>query len=809
MPSNPFEAALSQPESDLPHAQLVTLLSVGEFSDPYLPTIAENYLSAFCDPSRSEVQRRWIGITLARMLEKSDRVAHLLRLSDQLKKLGVIIVSHEEQGVIKTIAGLIMRQGLEQDIEYHKFWPTEKLAHSALDFPRRPDSRWMSDFHTFLNCFDESTISNLSNQSYIGYIASMATSDGFTCGEPVNDICAVILETGMLAIIVSDIHLENCHFVDISVSHIISTRSESSRPHDVQTRPTGCESCSVILSLKSIPWAYCLNSRQRIATEISLLFKRSKDAVQWEDYIKRHQKAHEAHRRISDISVDTNPLPSWQDRQQKSPCGRPSHCLADQSSLQKPSKLCHDSLSYARPRRTRSHTSLQEENKSLSSQCRHVECSKERQTHASRAAKQNALKKLGLQSGNVDGYDQKERGQQQTDSDAPSTGSSSKGKEVTKSGNVHIGHTVKDDEEHPPTQKRSKKRASTKRKAGLQLAKNGDHMKRSRVHTDSHADLTITAKIERDRPQIPAKPFSSALFSRHSLIEGLEGSQELADSDASFKKPTLPAPSARYPSTPTKPKQQVLETQRRLQISRVPRSFDVDIFSQMPSSPPIPYQPNEGMGWSRETATEAAILSSNSKPVPASPNAESTAISGHADNDDVAFEKRTGDSQIARSDPFTRRSKGGKITSFLRRLTGEEPIDVASNLGTDDSQIALAGNIDSSPARLDGAVIEPLPQPRSGRKKTNHPALAGTQEIDGGHGVENGILNGGIWYDEQRSSESDLTPVYFSSSPPRLGSLTSHSSTSATPLLSPHSALFSSDVNEICRETSPEPFQRN
>lgn len=807
MPSHPFEAALSQPESDVPHAQLVTLLSDGDFSDSDLATIAENYLIAFCNPNRSTVRRRWIGITLTRMLEKSDCVARTLRLSEPLKNLGAIITSHEEQGVVKIIAGLIMRQGLKQNIEYHRFWPTEKPANSALRFPQRSGPEWMRDFHAFLDSFGEPTVTDVNNKTYIGYIASIVTSDGFARGGPGNDISAAILETGMLTIVVSDAHLETCHFVDIPVSHIISTRSE---------RPMVCESCSVILSLKSEPWAYYLNSAQRTATEISLVFKQSENAVQWQDYIQQYQKAYEDHHRICHISpVDTNPSLARQDRQQKSPSSRSSHSLAEQSGVEKYSKPRHKfspPKAHAQPRRSSSQTSIRGEDTISAAQFRRIECSKERQTRAPRAAKQNALKKLGLQS-SVNGHGQK-RGRQQRDSDASGATSSAKGEESsknTKSGNLHVGNTVKDDEEHAATPKRLKKQASTKRKVDVQLVKDGEQTKRSRIQSDSFTDMTVTAETGQARSRILTKAFSSALSSRHSLIEGLKASQELSDSDASFKKPTLPAHNARSPSTPAKPKQKVVETRSRLQTPRDPRSFYGDIFSQMPSSPPIPCQPDEGVGWSRETAAEAVILSSNSKPVPASPNAESTAISGHADSDDVALEKQTGDSQIAISDPFTRRSKGGKVTSFLRRLTGEEPADVASDLGTDVSQTGLARDMNFSTSRLDdtATMIEPLPQLISGQEKTNHLTLACMQEMDGDLGMESDILNGDVQEDQQHSSESDLPPVYFSSSPPRLGSLTSNSSTSATPLPSSQYALLSSEANEIHWEMSPESHQRN
>jgi hypothetical protein len=66
------------------------------------------------------------------------------------------------------------------------------------------------------------------------------------------------------------------------------------------------------------------------------------------------------------------------------------------------------------------------------------------------------------------------------------------------------------------------------------------------------------------------------------------------------------------------------------------------------------------------------LLSSNSKPTPASPHAESTAISGHADPEHVQVEREMSKSSILRNDPFIKPIKAPKLTSFTRRLTGDE-----------------------------------------------------------------------------------------------------------------------------------------
>tara|TARA_R110002003_G_scaffold97_36_gene8013 strand:- start:9862 stop:11196 length:1335 start_codon:yes stop_codon:yes gene_type:complete len=90
------------------------------------------------------------------------------------------------------------------------------------------------------------------------------------------------------------------------------------------------------------------------------------------------------------------------------------------------------------------------------------------------------------------------------------------------------------------------------------------------------------------------------------------------------------------------------------------------------SSPPLDNMAEPKSSGPRHVRTDTEILSSNSKPVPASPHAESTAISGHADQDEVDLEKVEADMQTAKLNPFTQRREGHKATSFIRRLTGDD-----------------------------------------------------------------------------------------------------------------------------------------
>ncbi|EMD85114.1 hypothetical protein COCC4DRAFT_34936, partial [Bipolaris maydis ATCC 48331] len=180
-----------------------------------------------------------------------------------------------------------------------------------------------------------------------------------------------------------------------------------------------------------------------------------------------------------------------------------------------------------------------------------------------------------------------------------------------------------------------KKKTSAKRKAVEDSTENGKQIKKPRLRVNSHEDSTDSATKRRDQSKSFVKHASSAVSSRHSLIARLKASHKpTGASPTTFKKPMLPSHTTQTPLTPTKPKKRLVETQKRSHTPRdATRPLHNDVFSQMPLSPPILYEADEMDDWSQDTPAVAAILSSNSKPFPASPNAESTAISGHADCD--------------------------------------------------------------------------------------------------------------------------------------------------------------------------------
>jgi hypothetical protein len=232
------------------------------------------------------------------------------------------------------------------------------------------------------------------------------------------------------------------------------------------------------------------------------------------------------------------------------------------------------------------------------------------------------------------------------------------------------------------TDKPSKKKAKIERKVAVEIASSLVRTSPSQAGAQDVSDAVVESKdgmtSRRPRPKNSEKPQLPAAVSRTPLIGGLLGlPKPLATPDAGFKKPELPPRAQNTPSTPIQ--RRVLPAVRP-QTPRIPQKTPN---SYVASSPPLDGMGDENVGLHSDVGEVEMILSSNSKPVPASPHAESTAISGHADCHDVDLEKRQGEIQTARLDPFQqRRREGQKTTSFIRRLTGDMPVEDTTKFAT-------------------------------------------------------------------------------------------------------------------------------
>ena len=726
MTSISFEAALKLPDNDASNLRLYKLVSTRDFSSSSPSSVAQDYLSSFCDPGLSIIRRRWIGIALAGMLEMSAVATHIGSSTKRLRNLGAIILSGTEQEQIKIIAGIIMRQALEQGIEYSRFWSAEKVRHSAPNFPLEADAEWMQKFQGFLDILSDLALARPTSEPSVMYLVSLFATDGFKWRESSATFPIALIEAGVLTIIAPDEHLKDCQFVDIPVEHILNTRSEPSKLHNSQAQLTEHEPWDLVMTLTSEPWSYRLNSTQRIATDLSLMFKHSGDAVEWENCIKAHQKEREPRSRVSrNLPIDAS-----------SPSLRQSNA---RRSLRSGSQTLRTERVTSKKRTADSSdaTALQLQSQHPSSTSKRT-YGKGKLPRVSQATKQHIFKKLNSEDEALDMLIESKRNAHTTSSDTTSVASSPQrksrsskagsdkepAKTKTKARTSHNKDEADDDEDFIPTQTRPKKRTNPKRKATPDPMADANPRKRSRKESSKGTKSTV-AGVKQQAKTLPlakpSKPPSSVPSSRHTLIGGLLGLQRPAKiSESPFKKPTLPARVAQTPSTPTKPSKKPVGVPVRPQTPvEARRCSGDDALHYMASSPPVADEAEEDDEWHHAIAVEAAMLSSNSKPTPASPNAESTAISGHADREDIASEKKTGDWQTAKSDPFGRRSAGKKATSFIRRLTGEHSLneDAAPEIDVSNQRPLLVADPSATEALPSIAASRPFLQKTPSGKK--------------------------------------------------------------------------------------------
>jgi hypothetical protein len=748
MTSIAFEAALNEPDDDTSNARLCTLISARDYSGPTLPAVAESYLRAFCEIALSVVRRRWVGIALAGMMGHSSAViAHMRQMGKELQKLGVIIQSNGEQEETKIVAGIVVQQGIEHGIDFGRFWDSDKVKNSAPNFPDKHDARWMSKFQTFLDTLGELAITDPTTDASILYPISLVTSDDYRWRESGNSLPVALIQSGIMTLIAPNEHLEDIQFVEVPITHIQSVRSEPASLHDSQAQETEYKPWDVILALKPGPWSYRLNSVQRTATDITLLFAHSADAQEWKSCIEEHQKPQKELKvrpRMSRSSPIAASSPSGRDLEKRKPTLRASKSRrVDQSVVDAPPGENGDPI-IPQPRSRPSRVEKQALPKTASprpiSNSKRATYSKGKLPQISQATKQKALKLIRPQSDDLDmPIDERETEQADLpDASSPATSSTNRSQpprttfgqgaaKVKKPRVSQTKHRADDDEDFVPNGPKPKKKTSNKRKSAPDVVADGNPAKKARMRPANDGKATATGTRRQANPKAPVQPPSSVASSRHLLIGGLLSSHmPNKTSGVPFKKPELPARTAQTPSTPTNPRKRNVEALVRPRTpTNVRRRSDNEALPLITSSPPPSlYVTENRSGRLRRAALETEIMSSNSKPVPASPNAESTAISGHADRDEVASEKRTGDFQTAKSDPFSQRTEGPRNDPFTRRLTETGPpnVKIGLTIGLSHSMPVVNQSGPSKAEALDVAS-QPTPQPMPWQKSSSHPIV--------------------------------------------------------------------------------------
>jgi hypothetical protein len=247
------------------------------------------------------------------------------------------------------------------------------------------------------------------------------------------------------------------------------------------------------------------------------------------------------------------------------------------------------------------------------------------------------------------------------------------------------------------------------------------------------------------------------------------------------------------------------------------------------------------------------ILSSNSKPTPASPRAPSTAISGHADQNEVTIEQEFGEYEIEKNNPFKSGQK--KVNEFTRRLEREKSKKSASQepkgqqghsqqnpIELGDSSSSSSSEARPTPEQSLGTLnnhagiiqndgtkvhIRSPDYPARGQKvdkrmvidspeATTHPSMQTPpqlpEEVDVLPTIDTADMDGDtlVDFEEPKLLETQASPPHFRSSPPPMDcSPSSHSSTSAELEPKTDPPISKSDAEEMEWEASLKPHQRD
>lgn len=734
--------------------QLVNLINADNFTGSGLPQVAHGYLDAFCNESNSNDRRRWAGIALAAMMRASTGVVQRLKtLTQGLSRVGTIILDPKEIEERRIVAGLIIRQGLDVGIDFADFWMSDKILHSASNFPREPSELWMSQFQTYLDNLSSLALANLDKDPLVQYPIALSTRDGF---QWTGKSAVALLENNVLTIVASDHSLTKFTFVDLPVQHIDKTSLQQGSPHESQEGQSGHKMHEVVLSLGPHSPNYYLNSMGRTADEFKVSFLGHEDAHEF------HIGLHDARKTSANSATSTSAAAV---RVKSSKPTRRSHRPSAQiTSNVLPSDnegvatndseiglrdTLDESVASERAidKRTTNLPARPENSKGKlprisASTKQKVARTRQLPSTTAKVTKPRASKKVAPiveESGDED-EDMSSQDEYELQSTVPTRTSAG-----SVNGKKSQGRrkAYADDDDFEP--KATKARPSVKRKRVSSEAEEDSRPIKKKTQTKSSmTSRTGTTNTTSRKPKakvqqvVQAEPAPTRVLMKQSNAQqntqnGVEprpsliGALKKANSPSkpaapTFKKPGQPA------STPGRPRTQPVRTTPRPQT---PAHDDLPVygFSSTPRSKSM-HDEDFGVGY---TPVDAEILSSNTKRVPDSPHAESTAISGHADRDDVQREKCIGELETAKSNPFNQRLQGDqKTNTFMRKLTGESVAD-NRGLSPDREPLSMPAEISNGDDELDdfGITFASQPMPKQSPSLSKSRASISRHSVQG------------------------------------------------------------------------------
>lgn len=280
MSAHDFTAALEAPESHGSLQQLQLLASQTPSLSTSLLDTATACFHAFCTTTHSSTKRTWIGVSLRNMIQVSPQVLkRLASLSPGLSRIGDIILSPSETEDTRIVAGLIIRECLSHNVNsitLQNFWGNNAILTLATVFPQKASSQWIKEFQSFVKVLhelllqDETTLPNVHSP-----LSFATTKTGHRHGKTSPTL---FVADGLLALVDLGADLRDVQLVEIPLKHIVSVSEQPSRRQSEQDLLGISEAWNVVLELRPGDWTYQINLAEYSETHMTIMFTKKIEA---------------------------------------------------------------------------------------------------------------------------------------------------------------------------------------------------------------------------------------------------------------------------------------------------------------------------------------------------------------------------------------------------------------------------------------------------------------------------------------------------------------------------------------------------
>ncbi|KAI9728925.1 MAG: hypothetical protein M1828_000010 [Chrysothrix sp. TS-e1954] len=186
---------------------------------------------AFQDATKSDWERRWYGIILARLTGDFESKRHSLRQASEQTRHGIGSVIGSNDGEdLKVVAGALIRLQVRQGASIHEFWPASRTPLPVEIFLQNDHTKFHQDFQKLLDDLETSS----ERDSGVSWVTSVVV-DHVQIGDCTESILAIIdpntmtlvapsLKAGVEELRIIDILMHNIVSCNVSLNKVKATR---------------------------------------------------------------------------------------------------------------------------------------------------------------------------------------------------------------------------------------------------------------------------------------------------------------------------------------------------------------------------------------------------------------------------------------------------------------------------------------------------------------------------------------------------------------------------------------------------------